>query len=203
MTKQPVYGNAAKVFHWMIVVLLAVQFPIGWLMPDIQSGLPPGSLMTLHITIGLIILTLIIVRFTWRLLHPVAPANTLPLWQRVMSESVHWLLYGLVFATAMTGWFFVSFRGWRVSLLFRSLLPMLTAPDPTASGLVSSCGIRQPVSDCSPPSASTLLRPSYMHLSSATGSWSACSPDHEHGSALWVFRSNDQNRWQAACGRCF
>lgn len=136
MTKQPVYGNAAKVFHWMIVVLLAVQFPIGWLMPDIQSGAPPGSAMTLHITIGLIILILIILRFTWRLFHPVAPANTLPRWQRLISQSVHWLLYGLVFATAMSGWFFASFRGWQVSLLFGVPLPMLTAPELAAGRLV-------------------------------------------------------------------
>lgn len=136
MTEQPAYGNAAKVFHWMIVVLLAVQFPIGWLMPDIQSGAPPGSAMTLHITIGLIILILIILRLAWRLFHPVAPANTLPRWQRLTSEGVHWLLYGLVFATAMSGWFFASFRGWQVSLLFGVPLPMLTAPESAAGRLV-------------------------------------------------------------------
>ena len=68
----------------MIVVLLAVQIPIGWLMPDIQSGAPPGSAMTLHITFGLIILILIILRLIWRLFHPVAPANALPRWQRLL-----------------------------------------------------------------------------------------------------------------------
>ena len=43
MTKQPVYGNAAKVFHWMIVVLLAVQFPIGWLMPTFNRARLPEA----------------------------------------------------------------------------------------------------------------------------------------------------------------
>lgn len=136
MTQQPAYGNTAKVFHWLIVVLLAVQFPIGWLMPDIHSGALPGSAMRLHITIGIIILMLIILRFTWRLFHPVAPGNTLPRWQRLMSESVHWLLYGLVFATAMTGWFFASFRGWQVSLLVGVPLPILAAPESAAGRLV-------------------------------------------------------------------
>lgn len=136
MTKQPAYGNTAKVFHWLIAVLLAVQFAIGWLMPDIQPAAPPGSAMTLHISIGLIILLLITLRFAWRLFHPVAPADTLPRWQRLTSESVHWLLYGLVFATAMSGWFFASFRGWQVSPLFGVPLPMLAAPESAAGRLV-------------------------------------------------------------------
>ena len=136
MTKQPAYGNTAKVFHWLIVVLLVVQFAIGWLMPDIQPGAPPGSAMTYHISIGLIILMLIILRLAWRLFHPVAPADTLPRWQRLTSESVHWLLYGLVFATAMSGWFFASFRGWQVSPLFGVPLPMLAAPESAAVRLV-------------------------------------------------------------------
>ena len=136
MTKQPAYGNTAKVFHWLIVVLLVVQFAIGWLMPDIQPGAPPGSAMTYHISIGLIILMLIILRLAWRLFHPVAPADTLPRWQRLTSESVHWLLYGLVFATAMSGWFFASFRGWQVTPLFGVPLPMLAAPESAAVRLV-------------------------------------------------------------------
>ncbi len=61
----------------------------------------PDTAMTLHISISLIIMILIILRFAWRLLHPVAPVDTLTRSQRGMSESVHWLLYGLVFAVTI------------------------------------------------------------------------------------------------------
>jgi hypothetical protein len=37
------YGTLAKVLHWLVVALLVVQFPIGWIMPDVHGG-PPGSL---------------------------------------------------------------------------------------------------------------------------------------------------------------
>jgi cytochrome b561 len=37
------YGTAAKVFHWLIVALLIVQYPIGWLMPDIHRGQQPDA----------------------------------------------------------------------------------------------------------------------------------------------------------------
>lgn len=128
MTKQPHYGTTAKIFHWLVVLLLLVQYPLGWFMPDIHRGMKPGDAMTFHISIGICILVLILLRFLWRLTHPVAPESSLATWQRISSEGVHWLLYALVLATTLTGWFFASQRGWAISLAFVLPLPMLTAP---------------------------------------------------------------------------
>ena len=80
------YGTTAKVFHWLIVVLL------------------------------------------------VAPEGSLPPWQRLTSEAVHWLLYALVLATTMTGWVFVSFRGWALSYFFLIRLPMLASESASGDG---------------------------------------------------------------------
>jgi cytochrome b561 len=71
------YGATAKVLHWLVVAVLAVQFPIGWFMPDVHAG-PPGKAMTLHISFGLTILALILLRLVWRITHPVAPEPSLP-----------------------------------------------------------------------------------------------------------------------------
>ena len=43
MTDRLQYGTTAKVFHWLIVALLLVQYPIGWLMPDIHRDMKPGA----------------------------------------------------------------------------------------------------------------------------------------------------------------
>ena len=43
MTPRLHYGTPAKIFHWLVVALLAVQYPIGWLMPDIHRGMQPGA----------------------------------------------------------------------------------------------------------------------------------------------------------------
>ena len=133
MTKRLQYGTTAKVFHWLIVALLLVQYPIGWFMPDIHRDMKPGAPMTMHISFGMVILMLIVLRFAWRLMHPVAPESSLPRWQRLSSEAVHWLLYALVLATTLTGWLFASFRGWSVSWFFVLPLPML-AQDNAAAG---------------------------------------------------------------------
>lgn len=126
------YGTPAKVLHWLVVALLAFQFPIGWFMPDVHAG-PPGKAMTLHISFGLTVLVVILLRLVWRITHPVAPESTLPPWQRVFSEAVHWLLYALVLATTMTGWLFASFRGWSVSYFYLVPLPMLAAKNTVAT----------------------------------------------------------------------
>ena len=124
-TTQLKYGTTAKVFHWAIVALLAVQLPLGWLMPDIKRGMTPGSAMSLHISIGITILALIVLRLVWRVTHPVAPESSLPNWQRLSSELVHWLLYLVVLATTLSGWLFESVRGWTISLYGIVPLPRL------------------------------------------------------------------------------
>jgi cytochrome b561 len=124
MTDRLQYGTTAKVFHWLIVALLLVQYPIGWLMPDLHRNMKPGAPMTFHISFGITILLLIVLRLVWRLTHPVAPESSLPPWQRLSSEAVHWLLYVLVLATTVTGWLFASFRGWSVSFFYLLPIPM-------------------------------------------------------------------------------
>jgi cytochrome b561 len=131
MTARLQYGTTAKVFHWLIVALLLVQYLIGWLMPDIHRG-PPGAPMIFHISVGMTILLLIVLRLAWRLAHPVAPESSLPQWQRLSSEAVHWLLYALVLATTITGWLFASFRGWSISFFYLAPMPMLASENSAA-----------------------------------------------------------------------
>ena len=126
MTDHLQYGTTAKVFHWLVAGLLLVQYLIGWLMPDVHAG-PPGEPMSFHISFGITILVLILMRFVWRLTHFVAPDNSLPAWQRLASEAMHWALYVLVLATTITGWLFASFRGWPVSFFYLFPLPMLAS----------------------------------------------------------------------------
>lgn len=133
MTVRLHYGTPAKIFHWLTVACLAVQYPIGWLMPDIHRGMSPGAGMTFHMSIGITILVLTALRLAWRVTHPVAPESSLPAWQRWSSEAVHWLLYALVLATTVSGWLFASFRGWSVSFFYLVPLPML-ASDNAAAG---------------------------------------------------------------------
>jgi cytochrome b561 len=133
MTHRLQYGTPAKIFHWLVAALLVVQYPIGWLMPDLHRNMQPGAPMIFHVSFGLTILVLIVLRLAWRLAHPVAPESSLPPWQRLSSELVHWMLYVMVLATTISGWLFASYRGWSLSYFYLFRLPML-ASDNAAAG---------------------------------------------------------------------
>jgi cytochrome b561 len=137
MTKQPTYGATAKALHWLTVALLMIQFPLGWLMPEIHHHMKPGGAMTIHISLGITILVLMTARLFWRITHPVASEPSLPAWQQLISETVHWALYALIFATTMTGWLLASHRGWSISLFFAIPLPMLTEEAALLGGLIT------------------------------------------------------------------
>jgi cytochrome b561 len=126
------YDNTAKVLHWLVVALLLAQYLIGWLMPDIHRGMKPGDAMTWHISVGIVMLALIVLRLVWRLTHRVAPESSLEPWQRAGAEAVHWLLYVLVLLTTISGWLFASFRGWSISFFFLAPMPMLSSENATA-----------------------------------------------------------------------
>jgi cytochrome b561 len=132
MTDRLQYGTTAKVFHWLVLALLLVQYPLGWLMPDIHRGEKPGVAMSFHVSLGIVILLAITARLVWRLTHPVTPDKTLPGWQQMAAQATHWLLYALLLATTITGWLFASYRGWSMSLLYLMPLPMLASENAAA-----------------------------------------------------------------------
>jgi cytochrome b561 len=132
MTSTTQYTSTAKLLHWLIAALILVQYAIGWLMPDIHGHMQPGAPMISHISLGILILALIVVRLMWRLTHPVAPESSLPRWQQRGMEAAHWLLYALVLAATLSGWLFASFRGWSIPFFYLAPLPMLAGGNPAA-----------------------------------------------------------------------
>ena len=119
------YDSVAKTLHWLVAAVLVAQFTIGWLMPHVRRGEQPGTAMQVHISIGIVILALILIRFVWRVTHPVPAEPELPTWQRHASLTVHWLLYLFVAVNTLSGWLYVSARGWPVSFFGLFPIPLL------------------------------------------------------------------------------
>jgi cytochrome b561 len=119
--------GTAKALHWTIVALLIVQFIAAWTMPDIKRDTKPDTLINLHISVGVLILFVAVLRLTWRAGHPEPPPEDgLPPWQVQSARAVHWLLYALLFVLPVLGWLNASWRGFPV-LMFGLELPKLLA----------------------------------------------------------------------------
>ena len=121
------YTGTAKALHWTIVALLIVQFIAAWTMPDIKRDTKPDTLINLHISVGVLILFVAVLRLTWRAGHPEPPPEDgLPPWQVQSARAVHWLLYTLLFVLPVLGWLNASWRGFPV-IMFGLELPKLLA----------------------------------------------------------------------------
>jgi cytochrome b561 len=126
------YGSAAKLFHWLTVALIIVQFTLGWTMPNIRRGQSPEGLVGLHLSFGTLILGVMVLRLGWRLAAGAPPAPAaLPLWQRRAAGLVHGGLYALILGMTLSGWCNASTRGWTIRVFGLFDLPPLTAEGST------------------------------------------------------------------------
>jgi hypothetical protein len=106
MTKSGVraeYSSVSKWLHWLILALLVIQFAIAWTMPEIGRGSVPIGLIGWHLSLGLTILAVMVVRLAWRLTHPVppVPADLSPA-LATLSRATHNLLYAVLIARTVT-----------------------------------------------------------------------------------------------------
>lgn len=121
------YGVTAKIFHWLIFLLLAAQYAVGSIMPHIGRKTLDEGWVSWHLSIGAAILLVIVARFLWRVANPVALPDALEPWEYGLSRLTHYALYALVFAMTMLGWAAANYRGWDVTLLGLFVLPPLAA----------------------------------------------------------------------------
>lgn len=121
------YTATAKLLHWLILALLIVQFIVAWAMPAMRRDTPVTTLISLHFTIGVVIIVVAIVRLVWRVTHgEPKPLDEIPPWQVQTAQVVHWLLYLLLFVVPFLGWMNASWRGMPV-VMFGLELPKLLA----------------------------------------------------------------------------
>ncbi|MGI4812340.1 MAG: cytochrome b [Janthinobacterium lividum] len=130
------YDGVARVLHWMIVILIAVQFVIGWTMPDVHRDTRPVGLIAWHLGVGALIIAAMAVRVIWRITHRPPPDNV-SLLLNLASRLTHVLLYVALLAVPLLGWANASSRGWTVKLLWILPLPSLTA---AGSAFGHACG---------------------------------------------------------------
>jgi cytochrome b561 len=127
------YTKTAIALHWLIALLIIAAFALGVTMTDIP-GLTPTKVkyFSWHKWLGVTVLGLAAVRLLWRLTHaaPVFPAGLMPAWQVKAAEALHGLLYVLMFAIPLSGYFYSLAAGVPVVYLGVLPLPVLIDPNP-------------------------------------------------------------------------
>lgn len=127
-TRTTGYTATAKALHWLVVLLLIVQYAIAWNMPHIGRNTVPNTIINLHFSFGVVILLALIVRLIWKWTRPEpTPLAGIPPWQITTARIVHYFLYLLLIVIPVLGWMNASFRGFDVSLFGFLTVPKLLA----------------------------------------------------------------------------
>ncbi|OON60340.1 cytochrome b [Massilia sp. KIM] len=134
----PRYTNTAIALHWLIAILIIGAFTLGLVMTEIP-GLTPTKLKyySWHKWAGVTVLALAALRLLWRLFkHPPEYADEMPAWQRGAAHGLHWLLYILMFAVPLSGYFYSLAANVPVVYFGMIPLPVLIDPDPALKDLL-------------------------------------------------------------------
>ena len=105
------YGNVAVLLHWAIAVLILTNVAIGLDFPHREPGqpFPAKPLLPLHVSIGLSVLILSVVRLLWRVAHrPPSHPSTMKQWEVLLANAAHVAFYVLIIALPVSGWAILS-----------------------------------------------------------------------------------------------
>jgi cytochrome b561 len=108
------YGAIARILHWLMAVLLVAQLVLGFAVWEfLERGTPLRQFLAgIHISVGVTLLALVMVRLAWRRLDPPPPPAADQTRALVLAARVgHGSLYVLLFALPLTGWLVLSTNG--------------------------------------------------------------------------------------------
>jgi cytochrome b561 len=131
------YGVVAQLFHWIIVILVIVQFILAIRAHDLPLGVAKIAVLAQHKSFGITILGLVVLRLLWRWFNVVpAEPDDVPRWQRIAARISHVGLYILLLVTPVIGWLMSSARNFPVSWFGLVTLPDFIAPSKPAYDLL-------------------------------------------------------------------
>lgn len=129
------YSGLAKLLHWLVAACVLIMIPAGLVMANIGPGDLQNVLYTIHRSLGVLVLALMIIRLLNRLIAGAPPPEpTLTAMQRAVSHVVHMALYVLLIAQALIGWVATSAFGATISFFGLFNVPNLVGKDDALSG---------------------------------------------------------------------
>jgi cytochrome b561 len=121
------YSPTMQALHWLVAALMFAVLPLAWAMTSLPRTAPDRDMMfTLHKSIGVTILAVMIIRIALRASGPIpAEPATMPRWMALCAVASHWLLYAALFVMPISGYVLSSAGGSPVSYFGLFTLPSI------------------------------------------------------------------------------
>lgn len=116
------YGVIARLFHWIMALLILALMPVGWYMAENEVY----DLYPYHKAAGMLVLFLGVLRVLWTLTnkHPDFPA-TMSGAAKTAAYIGHFVLYILIFLMPISGYIYSSSGGYDISFFGLFDIPLL------------------------------------------------------------------------------
>jgi len=125
------YHPVAKTLHWTTALLVLGMIVLGLWMVDLPISVTKFLAYAWHKWIGLVVLTLTVLRLLWRWYLPPPPLpSTVTAWESRLAPASHGALLVLLLAMPVSGWLMSSAGGVTVYWFGVVKLPDLVARDP-------------------------------------------------------------------------
>ena len=98
------YGLIARMLHWTSVATLLTVIVVASQFSDLATGPEKLEFISLHSSIGILLLMLMIARLTWRNLNPnPIYSYSIKPWQKLLAISLHRSIYVIIIAQCIAG----------------------------------------------------------------------------------------------------
>lgn len=136
-SETPRYRRPARLLHWIMAAIVITMVPLGIAVNYLPWDAFQDWLFNLHKSLGIVVLGLVIVRLAYRLTHkpPPLPAS-IPPSQRLLAESVHIVLYVILFAMPLIGWIGTNAYGEPMNVFWSVTLPAVTGKNEAVSAVL-------------------------------------------------------------------
>ena len=116
------YGFISKALHWLSALILIIQIPLGFYLVDLDFGEERITFENVHVTLGLIIFYLVIIRLINNTFNPTPKLNpSIFIGQKYIAKLNHILLYAAILSITVSGILKKLFNGETLVIFFKEI----------------------------------------------------------------------------------
>ena len=116
------YGLISKLLHWISAILLFIQIPLGFYLVDLDFGPERLSIEDIHVTVGLSIFYIVILRLLYKIFNPTPELDpSVFKGQKFLAKLNHIMLYVTILSITISGIFKKLFNGETLVIIFKKI----------------------------------------------------------------------------------
>ncbi len=116
------YGLISKLLHWISAILLFIQIPLGFYLVNLEFGPERLSMENIHVTVGLSIFYLVILRLLYKIFNPTPELEpSVFKGQKFLAKLNHIMLYVTILSITISGIFKKLFNGETLIIIFKKI----------------------------------------------------------------------------------